>query len=292
MEFNGISAGAEDRFAAGLEELTRGVAALAQNSARPHKQLVQRGAFVYSTGDVQHNIGTAAPRRFSSILTETEHAINLRDYKGAYAMWQDSEPALERSQYEITAKVFVRPTSATLADDVKQVIARACADNKTEYVDAVVIAAPETHSADFDALIDAWAAAEALHAQGLVRKLGVSNVDADRLKALLAQARVKPEIVQVAPSPSPARKELINTARENGIAVFVDSTDADISLTNNNSGPIAQRKFGNAFHNALVPPFSTTSFAPLAIARYTAVHTDRAIVLAKGYAVKTKYTIA
>lgn len=285
MQVNGLSTGAEDRFAAGLEELTRGVAALAQNSARPHKQLVQRGAFVYSTGNVQHDIGTGAPRRFSSILAETEHAIALRDHTGASASWQDNEPALERSQYEVTAKVFVRPTSATLGDDVKQVVARVCADNKTDYIDTLIVAAPDAHSADFDALIDVWATAEALHTQGVVRKLGVSITDADRLKMLLTQARVKPQMLQVSATHSQARSELLSFAHQNDIPASVDS-DSDISLMN------GSKKFGNTFNNALVPPFSQTSFSPLAIARYTTLVPDRAIVIAKGYAIKTKYMIA
>lgn len=280
MEFNLLFDGAEDRFAAGLEELTRGVAALAQNSSRPHKQLVQRGAFVYGTGNVMHNT-VGGLRRYSSILNETEHAITLRNK--IPASWQDNEPALERAQYEITAKVFVRPTSATLADDIKQVIAKVLAENRTDYIDTLVIAAPDAQSADFDALVDAWAAAESLVSSEIVRKLGASNVDAERLRSLLAQAQVKPQILQVKVSSQNA--DVVTLARENDMAVVSDP-DNEISLFN------TQKRFGATFNSALVPPFAQTSFSPLAIARYVAFVPERAIVLSKGYALKTKYMIA
>jgi hypothetical protein len=277
MEFNVLFDGAEDRFHAGLEELTRGVAALAQNSSRPHKQLIQRGNFVYGTGNVFYTQATLGS--YSSILSETENAITLSSK--AVPTWQDNEPVLERPQLEITAKVFTKPTSATLTDDIKQVVARVLAENRTTCIDTLIVAAPETQAADFDALVDAWSAAESLVSSGIVGKLGVSNVDAERLRSLLSTAKVKPSLVQVHTSASP----VTTLARESGIAVTMDP-DFEISLTN------SQKRFGAAFNSALVPPFSQTSFSPLAIARYTAFLPERAIVVAKGYALKTKYTIA
>lgn len=274
MEFHGNLADFTEQ---GWEELQRGVAALARNSSRPHKRLVQRGSFVYSTGNVLHR--SAASVRFSSVLEEAEHAISLRAQE-AVPSWQDNEPALQRDQYEITAKIFVKPTSATLPLDVKQIIASVLSAQQTTYIDTLVIAAPEV--GDFDALFDAWAVAESLYASGVVRRLGVSNVDADRLQTLFASAHVRPEVVQATISSAALISSL---ATANCASVFVDS-DSDSSLSN------SSKRFGFVFHNALVPPFAETSFSPLALARYTVFVPERAILVGKGYTVKSKYTIA
>ena len=152
MNFSGTYAGAEDHFAAGLEELKRGVAALAANTSRPHKQLVQRGAFVYTTGNVLHRVNPATAAASPSLLSEIESAIAVGsssmvgvNANGAgasasasaidaaaktmsvslggsgYGRWQDNEPPLERASVQVTAKVFFRPASSTIAQDVREV---------------------------------------------------------------------------------------------------------------------------------------------------------------------------
>jgi len=300
MEFSGIISGAEDHFAAGLQELKRGVAALATNTSRPHKQLVQRGSFVYTTGNVLHRAPITA--RHSTVLSEIEHAISLGSdvttNASPYGRWQDNEPILERDLVEVNAKVFIRPTSATLAQDITEVVASVCAARNTSYIDTLIIAAPPASGSgiEYDALFDAWAVAESLVASGSVRALAVSGIDsADRLSALVSQAKIAPSAVYVDPKSSSSAKPVLGTIP----AVYIDAdSDVDVSLLTPTStrARLSQAKregqFGTSFHSALVPPFEQTSFTPLAAARYTVFIPSRSVVVAKGYAVKSKYMIA
>ncbi|KAL1504385.1 hypothetical protein AB1Y20_010791 [Prymnesium parvum] len=62
------------------------------------------------------------------------------------------------------------------------------------------------------ALHSAWEAMEALHAAGLARAIGISNVGPRRLQALLHTARVPPAVVQVELHPYLANLELRSLA--------------------------------------------------------------------------------
>jgi diketogulonate reductase-like aldo/keto reductase len=87
---------------------------------------------------------------------------------------------------------------------------------RTNYVDSLVLHSPlEPHAL----LMDAWKAMEAIHEAGGARQLGISNCyDAGVMKALHADARVKPAIVQNRFYPATAYdRDLRHWCSDNGI---------------------------------------------------------------------------
>jgi len=269
----------EGRLAADLAELKRGVAALANNS-RPHKQLVQKGTYLHTTGNILSQLGEV--RQHASFLEELEYAVSSTvRTQPSQPSWQDNEPALERSQQEITVKLFVKADACTVAEMIHAVVSAVLRQLRTNAVENLIFAAPVDISEE--SLVGLWSVVEKMHQAGIVSNVGLSNVSLEGLRSVVAQAVVKPTMLQVRPRLVTA--DIIQFSRENGIQVLVDS-DIDSSLSNDTNS------FGGGFHRVLVPPFSSTTFSPLAAARYTVTVPSRAVVVERGYAIQTKYSIA
>lgn len=267
--------------AAGFAELQRGAKAMVKNSSRPHKQLVQRGELVSSTGNIAH---LTALSPLASPLEEVERGIafNSKRTQAIVPSWQDNEPRLQRSQLNITGKVFLKPESSTAAADIRDIAAKALVDLSTAHFDLLVLSAPT--GADADSILDAWTTMESLHASGTATQIGLANVDAATLAAVHSRAQVKPSHIYLNHA-SPDATALIRFAREHNLRAMADS-DTDVTLSN------ATRQFGQTYNRALVPPYASTSFKPLAALRYTSVIAARGVVASKGYSFKTKYVIS
>jgi diketogulonate reductase-like aldo/keto reductase len=85
---------------------------------------------------------------------------------------------------------------APLADQVAQSFARSCEHLGVEVIDSYLLHGPWGATGWSDEDREVWTAMEGLHAAGRVRHLGVSNVAAAQLVALVAAARVAPRFVQ------------------------------------------------------------------------------------------------
>ena len=84
--------------------------------------------------------------------------------------------------------------SASVAEQVAQSFANSQQNLHTDYVDCLILHSP---LASHDLTMQAWRALESIHASGGARQLGISNCyDLDVMKALYADAQVKPTIVQ------------------------------------------------------------------------------------------------
>jgi alcohol dehydrogenase (NADP+) len=68
-------------------------------------------------------------------------------------------------------------------------------------------------------LIDTWKAMEPLVDQGLCRNLGVANFSLTKLKALITNAKHKPQVLQVEMHPYLAQPELVSFCREQEIVI-------------------------------------------------------------------------
>lgn len=86
--------------------------------------------------------------------------------------------------------------AAPLADQVAQSFASSCAHLGTDVIDSYVLHGPWDATGWRAEDRAVWSAMEALHAAGRIRHLGVSNIAAAQLEALLAAARVPPTFVQ------------------------------------------------------------------------------------------------
>jgi diketogulonate reductase-like aldo/keto reductase len=69
-------------------------------------------------------------------------------------------------------------------------------------------------------LLDTWRAMEALVDAGLARAIGLSDVKLDTLKEIVANARIKPAIVQVESHPFLPEWELLEFCKANGIVLL------------------------------------------------------------------------
>ncbi len=85
---------------------------------------------------------------------------------------------------------------APVSDQLRQSFASSLEHLGVEYLDSYLLHGPSLRIGLADADREAWRAMEALHREGKVRLIGISNVSAGQLELLLAQATVKPAIVQ------------------------------------------------------------------------------------------------
>jgi diketogulonate reductase-like aldo/keto reductase len=86
--------------------------------------------------------------------------------------------------------------AASIATQVRQSFASSLEHLQTEFVPSFVLHGPSVRHGLAADDWDAWRAMEAIHQQGQVRWLGVSNVALDQLKLLVEGCRVRPQFVQ------------------------------------------------------------------------------------------------
>ena len=86
--------------------------------------------------------------------------------------------------------------SATLTTQVTQSFESSLAHLHTEYLDSYVLHGPYQRQGLGDADWEVWAAIEGLYQSGKTKMIGISNVTAEQLTQLCAQAAVKPMVVQ------------------------------------------------------------------------------------------------
>jgi len=86
--------------------------------------------------------------------------------------------------------------AAPVGEQVRQSFASSLEHLRTDYLDSYLLHGPSQRPGLAEQDWEAWAAMEALHAEGSVRALGVSNFDSEQLELLLGRASVKPRFVQ------------------------------------------------------------------------------------------------
>jgi len=108
-----------------------------------------------------------------------------------------------------------------------------------DYVDCYLIHSPFDFQADdkqdprderdhviYDSgvtLVDTWRALERLVDDGHCKSIGLSDVTLDRLREIVAAARIKPAVVQVESHPYFAEREMLDFCREHGIVLLAGS---------------------------------------------------------------------
>ncbi len=86
--------------------------------------------------------------------------------------------------------------SADLTTQVRQSFDSSLAHLHTDYVDSYVLHGPYSRRGLGKADWEVWAAMEALYDSGKTKMIGISNVTAEQLTGLCAQAKHKPMVVQ------------------------------------------------------------------------------------------------
>jgi diketogulonate reductase-like aldo/keto reductase len=86
--------------------------------------------------------------------------------------------------------------TAPIATQVEQSLGRSLEHLGTETIDSYILHGPSQRVGLGPADREAWGAMEAAHDRGVVRLLGISNVDLEQLQQLCEEARIGPHFVQ------------------------------------------------------------------------------------------------
>ncbi len=86
--------------------------------------------------------------------------------------------------------------SAPISKQVQQSVASSLLHLQVSYLDSLLLHGPSQRTGLGQSDWDAWRTMEALHDQGELRSLGISNVTLSQLESLVEKARVRPSWVQ------------------------------------------------------------------------------------------------
>lgn len=135
---------------------------------------------------------------------------------------------VKREDLWITSKLW---NNAHAEEQVLPALRKTLADLQLDYLDMYLVHWPTAFKSDVLGpkgaedfiplselpLIGTWRGMEAAHAAGLTRHIGVSNFSVKKLKALLVEAKVRPENNQVELHPLLAQNELLAYCKAEGI---------------------------------------------------------------------------
>jgi len=121
----------------------------------------------------------------------------------------------ERSQYDITAKLFFLPN--TSASDrcrhAKEAVSLVLKELHMDSIDLLIVSFPGVsfdaddeeededsqsgEGEDLDAMVQTWRALECLHSAGIAKQIGLSEFGNERLERFLPRTKVKPSVDQI-----------------------------------------------------------------------------------------------
>ena len=221
--------------------------------------------------------------------------------------------AEERSQYDITAKLFFLP-STTLAcrgAHARDAVARVLRELGAPSFDLLILSLPGvTFDADddddadaddadtgreppcpnsgeaqaLDEMLPPWRALEALHAQGVVGQLGLAEFSSERLQRFLPHAAVRPSVDQInVRDCCVVPKSLILYARAEKIELLTHNDCTNILPKGTIRELLGSGGKGAGLLTADGTPGLEGDIEPQWVIKYTAVVRDRGVIENKGY---------
>lgn len=215
--------------------------------------------------------------------------------------------AEERSQYDITAKLFFLPdTSASKrcrhAQDAIRLVLQ---ELHVPSIDLLIVSFPGVsfdaddeedpdgsecshggEAEDIDAMIETWRALEQLHSEGLTLQIGVSEFGSERLQKFLPRTKIRPSVDQInVRDCCVVPKSLILYAKQERIELLTHNDCTNIlprgtvrellGAGENGAGVLAgPEKDSDGLKGEVEPQW---------VVKYTAVVRDRGVIENKGY---------
>ena len=283
---------------------------------RSNFSLAQQAALNQSTKTVTNGAPTGRRR-------PSYKAWTFQDDSTIYVPATDpSRPGLaeERSQYEITVKLFFLPNepASCRCAQTREAIKLVLKELKVPSIDLLIVSYPgisfdaedeedeesdeapevdaqkpqdaagEGSAEDVDTMLKTWACLEELHDEGVIAKLGVSEFGTERLGRFLSGSRIRPRVNQInVRDCCVVPKPLILFAKSEGVEL----------LTHNDCTNILPRgtvrellDFGDNGVGILTSKESTGEdqglkgeVIPQWVIKYTAVVKNRGVIENKGY---------
>jgi glutamate--cysteine ligase regulatory subunit len=217
--------------------------------------------------------------------------------------WSLSGLAEERSQYDITVKLFYLPGNRIedRAKYTRDAVNLVLKELGVPSIDLLVVSFPEVFfegdceweadkknstQGNYEEEIQTWSILEELHAEGTVKRLGLAEFGSEKLSKFLTGVKVRPEVDQInvknccnVPPP------LIELAKKEGIELLTHSDCTDIlpsgtlrellGQSQTGAGVLSESKRGlNGMKGDVKPSW---------VVKYTAVVRDRGVIENKGY---------
>lgn len=217
-----------------------------------------------------------------------------------------SQPGLseERSQYDITVKLFYLPgiPVSRRCAHTREAIDLVLKELQVKSIDLLIVSFPgflfdadddseedEAGTAgdlDFDSMVQTWHVLESLHEQGMIAQLGVAEFGSERLARFLPHTKVKPSVDQInLKDCCVVPKSLILYAKQEKIQLLTHNDCNDIlpvgttrellGPADTGAGILASTPEG---HDGI-----QGDVEPQWVVKYTAVVKDRGVVENKGY---------
>ncbi|PYI22808.1 gamma-cysteine synthetase regulatory subunit [Aspergillus violaceofuscus CBS 115571] len=222
----------------------------------------------------------------------------------------------ERSAYDITVKLFYLPgiPASRRCAHTREAIDLVLRELHVDSIDLLIVSFPGilfdadddseveeeeddddedagssdagSEEDDFDSIIQTWRTLEGLHAQGMIKQLGVAEFGSERLARFLPHTKVKPSVDQInLKDCCVVPKSLILYAKQERIQLLTHNDCMDIlpvGTTRELLGP-GPKGAGILASAPDADDGIQGDVAPQWVVKYTAVVKDRGVVENKGY---------
>ncbi|KAJ6166985.1 hypothetical protein N7470_002432 [Penicillium chermesinum] len=207
----------------------------------------------------------------------------------------------ERSQYDITVKLFYLPgvPVSRRCAHTREAIDLVLKELHVTSIDLLIVSFPgilfdadddsEEEEAgkpdDFDSIVQTWSTLESLHAEGMISQLGVAEFGSERLARFLPHTKVKPSVDQInLKDCCVVPKSLILYAKQEQIQLLTHNDCNDIlpvGTTRELLGP-GDKGAGILASAPNSPDGIQGDVEPQWVVKYTAVVKDRGVVEIRG----------
>ena len=213
--------------------------------------------------------------------------------------------AEERSQYDITVKLFFLPSTKTSArsEHAREAISIVLRELHVPSIDLLIVSFSgisfdadddedededtdqEADSDHLDDMIETWRTLENLHNTGIVSQIGLAEFGSERLRKFLPRTKVRPSVDQInVRDCCVVPKSLILYAKQEKIQLLTHNDCTNILPTGTVRELLGKEEgAGLLADSAIGSKGLKGEIEPQWVAKYTAVVRDRGVIENKGY---------